>query len=164
MKLEERTDTYVAVSHMCRYNLRAPRMNRYMLSPTWWLTSSSAICARLNLKCTCTRSHLSCWSSSDSRPIQKYTPKLVQAILQSFKETIARIDPQELRRLRTSLDFRIRGEGLRAHNAMVTLASDLDSGNGQGAALLQGAPSQSSDTQPASGTYVVIDEGDKTPS
>jgi len=53
-RLEQDPETYIAISHMCRFGLRHPQNGRPLKKPTWWLTSAPEIAYALNKSCCCT--------------------------------------------------------------------------------------------------------------
>ena len=99
LRLEQSEDTYMAVSHMCRFGLKELGTQRLLKKPTWRLTSSPEIAAQLNRLCKCDlqrHPHGECLSSRKTQAAGRYTPAVARAILKGLSETLARKEPSRL--------------------------------------------------------------------
>ena len=127
-RLEEHSDTYVAIGDMCRHNLRHARDGGLLRKRTWWCCTSYEMYRELNIKCEGGHEHSVCFGGNDvTSKAGRYTPELSRAILRGFRRTLERKEPDRLRRLRRSLERRISRARTRAAEEMIYLVGKLPS-------------------------------------
>ena len=170
--LEQRDDTFVALSHLCAFGLTHPNNAMPIQGPTWWLTSSPEIAVELNVTCTCHLGrvlHTPCIGGSAVRHAAKLPEAASVAIMRGFRCTTLRKAPSRLQRLARAIDARVRGLLLSAPGELVEMLQWCEAHRSfweraeSARPKRNGANKSTSTTKASQEIFVIVNEGAQIP-